>query len=320
MREIKPTMKRWRIKSEELPLHRQQQNCLSQSLPEDLGKGQSDSFLLDQDLSYIETHYTPSKNLAVLTRMDHCEPRMVVTLGLKGQSRFSGQRDEVVFKEGYTAITTFNSSLGERQYEANKPVTQLRFSISQRWLDNYFGENRFAPFFTKNSMRVVASRPISTHGIIAAHQLLTCNVVDEARAVFMKGQAMSILAAELAHLCGNPCEDTSRFNQRDRVIANTARDILFHEFKTPPSVEALARRAGTNQFKLKQLFHYFFNNTPYGLLLEIRMTHAYRLLESTHCPVSVAADHVGYNHASNFSAAFTKYFGIPPKAVARKSC
>lgn len=94
---------------------------------------------------------------------------------------------------------------------------------------------------------------------------------------------------------------------------------LFHEFKNPPSVAELSNRVGTNQFKLKKIFHHFFDNTPYGLLSEFRMNHAYQLLESKRCHVSVVADLVGFTHASNFTAAFIKHFGIPPKTVAKKS-
>ncbi|MCK9397418.1 MAG: AraC family transcriptional regulator [Methylobacter sp.] len=96
-----------------------------------------------------------------------------------------------------------------------------------------------------------------------------------------------------------------------------ARDILFNEFRHPPSVADLAKRVGTNQLKLKQLFHHFLNNTPYGLLLEIRMNHTYQLLKTGQCHVSVAADLVGYQHASNFSAAFARYFGVSPKQIAK---
>ena len=134
----------------------------------------------------------------------------------------------------------------------------------------------------------------------------------------MHGQAMSILASELSHLYRDKHQDSAGFNQKDKAIAKSARDILFHEFKNPPSVEELSKRVGTNQFKLKKLFHHFFNNTPYGLLLEIRMNNAYQLLESRQCQVSVAADLVGYNHASNFSAAFIKHFGVSPKAISKK--
>lgn len=56
------TARRWSISSDELQFH-QQTNCLHQSLPENLGVGRSAIFQLDQDLSYIETRYTPTKDL-----------------------------------------------------------------------------------------------------------------------------------------------------------------------------------------------------------------------------------------------------------------
>ncbi len=77
------TTRRWSISSDELQVHRKN-DCLHQSLPEDLGVGHSAIFQLDQDLSYIETRYTTSKDLAVLSRIDYQEPRLMVTLGLKG--------------------------------------------------------------------------------------------------------------------------------------------------------------------------------------------------------------------------------------------
>ena len=314
------TTRRWTIKADGLPSQfQQQQNCLHQYLPEEAGFGYSNIFELDEGLNYIETLYTPSKDLAVLSHIDNQEPRMVVTLGLKGHSRFSGsQGDEVVFNEGFTSITTFNSSIGERQYEANKSITQLRFSMSKKWLDRYFGQNKFTQFFNKSGIQQFSHQPISHQGIIAARQLLTGNVSSEVMRIFMHGQAMFILAAELSHLSEAKSENSGRFNQKDREIAKLAQDVLIHEFKNPPSVEELSKRVGTNQFKLKKLFHHFFNNTPYGLLLEIRMNNAYQLLESTRCHVGVAAEFVGYSHASNFSAAFIKHFGISPKAISKK--
>ena len=309
------TARRWSISSDDLQFHRQK-DCLHQSLPEGLGVGCSAIFQLDQDLCYIKTHYTPSKDLAVLSRMEYQEPRLIVTLSLKGHSRFAGNSgDELVFSEGYTSITTIQSSIGERQYEAHKATLQLRFALNKNWLDRYFGEHKAAQLFNKNGIQRLNYHPVSPQAMYAAQQLLNCDTSKETSRIFMHGQAMSLLAFELSHLFENKRPNSKEFNQKDADIAKSARDILFHEFRNPPSVEELSRRVGTNQFKLKKLFHHFFNNTPYGLLLEIRMNNAYQLLESRRCQVSVAADLIGYNHASNFSAAFTKYFGITPKSI-----
>lgn len=312
---------RFSIDSGDLPIqYHQQRNCLQQSLPNQLGDGQTTIFQLDQDLSFIDTQYTPANDLTILSKMDNHEPRIVVTLGLKGNSCFLGNVDsEVIFKAGFTTITSFNSSAGERQYDAQQSIRQLRLSIGKQWLDKYFGEIKSAQFFKKNNAKVISHKPISTQGIMSAQQLTNCNIAEELRLIYMHGQAMTLLAAELAHIFEDNNQYSGQYNQRDKAIAELARDILLDEFKNPPSVAELSKRAGTNQFKLKKLFHHFFNNTPYGLLFEHRMNHAYQLLESTHYQVAVVADLVGYNHASNFTTAFTTHFGISPKIVAKQN-
>ena len=310
---------RWRIGTDEFESSfLEAKQCLHQPLPEIAGIGHTDFYQLDQDLSYIETCYKPSKNLAVLNRVELKEPRMVVTVTLKGYSSFkSHDGDEVLFSEGYTTITAFNSSIGERLYEENQETTQLRFSLSKKWIDHYLDEKLSQQLFVHGGIQHISFRPISLPGIKAAQQLLACNLDRKLKRLFMQGQAMTLLACELAHLSEDGDPESERFNLRDMNTAQAARDILLREFRSPPSVNELAKRVGTNQFKLKQLFHHFFNNTPYGVLLEVRMEQAYRLMQSTRCQVSHAADFVGYSHVSNFSSAFVNFFGFSPKHITK---
>jgi len=307
----------WRIKTDDLPAYFQiQEQRLHQALPEELGKGYSNVYQLDADLNYIETSYTPNKNLSVLSQIDAEEPRMVVTLALMGQSEFIDNRGEqLVFNSGYTSIATFNSSIGERQYHAHQTIKQLRLSVSKNWLDRYFGEQRTAHLFNSKAVQLLSHQPISAPGMMAAQQLLNTQVIPEMQRVFMHAQALSLLAAELTGLY----QEKIKFTDRDKAIALLARDILQREFQQPPSVAKLAKQVGVNQFKLKKLFHHFFSNTPYGLLLDIRMNKAYQLLASSHYQVSAVAELVGYQHANNFSVAFSKYFGIPPKALTKQT-
>jgi AraC family transcriptional regulator, transcriptional activator of the genes for pyochelin and ferripyochelin receptors len=310
----------WSIQTDELESsYLTSKQCMHQPLPDIAGIGHTDFYQLDQDLSYIETCYKPSKNLAVSNRIDLQEPRMVVTLTLKGHSSFKSYGgDEVLFSEGFTTITTFNSSIGERLYEADRETTQLRFSFSKKWVDHYLDENLSKQLFVKSGTQQISYRPASLLGINVAQQLLNCNLDRNIKRLLMQGQALTLLASELKHLVSDNSNDPERFNLRDMNIAHAARDILLREFREPPSVNELSKRVGTNQFKLKQLFHHYFSNTPYGLLLEIRMKQAYELLESTRCQVSHAADFVGYSHVSNFSSAFIKHFGISPKLIGKK--
>ncbi|NOQ36779.1 MAG: helix-turn-helix domain-containing protein [Methylococcaceae bacterium] len=318
--EVKHSPKKcYRIASNELPLQ-SQDGHIQQYLPEELGSGQSEIIQLETDLSYIETCYTPSKEFAVLSKIESQQPRVVVTLGLQGNSRFIDKHNnELLFQEGYTSITCFNSSQGERQYQAKQSLRQLRFSMNKSWLDKYFGEDKTKAWFSKKETQLLSQRPISPQAMMAVQQLSNANVSKELLPLFMRGQAMTLLASELSPLFVKTQKDTARFSQKDKQIVNLARDILLSEFKNPPSIAQLSKRAGTNQCKLKQLFHHFFNNTPYGLLLEYRMNKAYQLLESTGSQVGIVADFVGYAHASNFSAAFIKYFGTSPKQISKQT-
>ena len=314
---LQMTTRRWSVSSDDLPSQLQnQENCFSQFLPESLGLGRSSSFQLDQGLSYIATHYEPTRNLAVLSRIERQEPLLMVTLDLKGASRFvSNNGDELFFSEGHTTITAIQSSIGERQYEANMAVTQIRFALNKDWLDKYFGEDKATRLLSKSGIQLLSYRPISPQAMVVAQQLLTGDKTKETNSLIMHGQALSLLAFELGHLCVNQLPNPMIFTQRDAEIARAARDILLDEFKNPPSVDELASRVGINSFKLKKLFHHFFDDTPYSLLLKIRMNTAYHLLEQGQCHVGVVADMVGYGHANNFSTAFINQFGISPKAL-----
>lgn len=312
--------KYWSISTADLVLQKNSVNhCVQQSIPTELGKGYSNIFQIDNDLSYIETQFLPKQDLAILSKLDTPDPRMVVTLDLIGQSRFvSDHGQEVVFTEGFTSITTFNSSIGERHYQAHAPVTQLRFVLTQSWLEQYL-ERSHDRWFKQGLVQQISHRPITQPGFLAAQHLLKHQKSGELKQLMLHAQVLSILAAELEALCAEYSEKAPASCAKDLKLAEAIRAVFLQEFKNPPSLAQLAKRLGTNQFKLRQVCHQCFNTTPYGLLAEIRMQIAYKMLATRQYQVGVVADFVGFGHASNFSAAFVKFFGVSPKSMLKKS-
>ncbi|MFA5984997.1 MAG: AraC family transcriptional regulator [Methylococcaceae bacterium] len=319
MKKTTPTnATRWRIKSDEIPFeYLAQENQFYQRLPQEAGIGYSNIFHLEEGLHYIETLYTPQRDFSVLSTIECNEPQIIITLGLNGSSRFSGLGQDLIFKPGHSAITAFTSSQGERQYEANNAIKQVRLVIRKKWLELNLGPTTFDPWFKQNRLQAISCQPISHQSLLIIKELLNRDISAAMQRVFMQGYVRLLLASELSQLNFNSAETRKHVNHKDSEIAVKARDILAEEFNHPPSIAELSKRVGTNQLKLKQLFHHYFNNTPYGLLFEIRMSQAYQLLKTTHCHVNIAADYVGYQHASNFSAAFTKHFGMSPKTVSK---
>ncbi len=288
---------------------------IQQQLPDNLGLGKSNCFQLDDNLRYIDTHYQPSQDLAITNHVQQQDTQIVLTLGIQGQSRFVEKNGlELCFEQGYATISCFNASVGERQYQANKVLRQLRLLLNRKWLERYLGEEQADLFLNKDTTQILSHQPIAPQSLLLAQQLLTPIDANPLQALLRHTHAMSILSNELQGLCCYKTGGVADHRDKQAIeVVNEARDILMRDFKTPPSVDCLAKQVGINSNKLKKLFHQYFETTPYGLLLDIRMQKAMQLLQTTHYQVAVVADLVGYQHASNFSSAFVKYFGQSPK-------
>jgi len=309
---------RWRIHGNEL-IMQHQGHCLLQTLPEQLGLGQSRIYQLNKGFNFIDTQFNPSKNLAIVSQIDQVEPILVLTLAMQGSSRFVSQNHQTLnFVQGYATITRFHSSVGERQYIAGQLLKHYRFTMTKSWLIKYFGEQKTSQLFQASNLEVLSHHPITPQSIFCIQHLLSTHTDSDLQLLYKYGLGISIVTAELTHWFDGMFENKCRFSQHDQAMANQARDVLYAEFKHPPTLEALAKRVGTNQCKLKQLFRHFFDSTPYNLLLQFRMQEARQFLASGQYQVAEVADLVGYQQASNFSAAFTKYFGVCPKRVAKQ--
>lgn len=308
----------WKIQQDAMPWQAMPGAPLAQQqvLPAELGQCESRLFNIDTGLSMIETQYLANRRLAVVSQMSMQAPRMVLTLALTGQSCFQSQNgDSICFKSGFSTITVFNASVGNRLYAEHQHVIQLRFSITLDWLEQQFGPGVFAAFFNQQGLRFVAEQPLSAFSLAACQYLLQHSAAHDAQPLFRKGLVLSIIADEVGRLLQSEPQTNICLQPLEKRLLNEARDILHTEYQNPPSISTLSKRIGTNPFKLKQLFRQHFDTTPYGMLLDIRMKQAAQLLKNPQIPISHIAKAVGYQHPGNFSAAFNRYFGYPPKAL-----
>lgn len=304
------------IESRDIPNQWQpRQQCREQRLPAAFGDACSRIYRIDADIELIDTHYTPHAALKIASRMTDDAPRMVITFSLVGSSRFSADTGEaLVFRQGQTTITTFRGSQGLREYQGNQTVRQIRLSLGRQGLTTLVGDAHADALLNPRNLKRLTQYATSPASQLNVRALLNPPVSPALQPVWRRGHALSMLAVELDALVA-PDPSDCRFNAHDLKRAEQAHAILAAEFAKPPSVAELARRVGTNQCKLKQLFRHVFNDTPYGVLLSIRMHHAHRLLMTDRCSIATAAERCGYNHASNFSTAFSRYFGFPPKRI-----
>jgi PAS domain S-box-containing protein len=111
---------------------------------------------------------------------------------------------------------------------------------------------------------------------------------------------------------------TSGFRKADARLLQRVYDYILANLTEPlPSIKELARKFGTNDFKLKDGFRYFFHTSIYQFYTEERLKRAYLMIEQTDIPLKNISFMNGFNSYPNFSKSFKKRFGLSPKELGR---
>ncbi len=289
-------------------------------LPDDLGHCYTECMQLEQDILLGRLHYHPTRPLIEESLGPHEGRVMVVTVGLRGRSGYRGtDASSLLFEAGHTTISTFRALRGERHYEAGSPVSQLRLVIGEPALNRYVGPARAARILGSGGLHRLAFRGSTgatlAHAAALNRYMQPCVMAQPQchHRLDLQIHALSLLAEQF-NLLAPPPSDSAPLTTEDLERIERARDILAQQLDQPLTTEYLATTVGINEHKLKEGFRYLYDNTPAGVLLELRMRKAYTLLEAG-LQVAQAAWQVGYKYPNNFSVAFTRYYGRSPKSV-----
>ncbi|MDF2192627.1 AraC family transcriptional regulator [Paraflavitalea sp. CAU 1676] len=90
------------------------------------------------------------------------------------------------------------------------------------------------------------------------------------------------------------------------------RETILKNLRYHYTIPTLAQTAGINEFKLKTGFKALYGQPVFDFLTEHRMKMAMELMESNNYSIGEIAHRCGYNHPTNFCAAFRRRYHIRP--------
>ncbi|MEM9218021.1 MAG: AraC family transcriptional regulator [Cyanobacteria bacterium P01_F01_bin.150] len=149
---------------------------------------------------------------------------------------------------------------------------------------------------------------------IALQQILQCPYQGATRRLYLESKSLELLTLALENLKPPQPETPKRCSLKpdDVKVIYQARDILINHIDKPPTLLALARQVGINDYKLKQGFRQVFGTTVFGYLHNHRMERAAELLQKNQMTVTGIAAAIGFANRSAFAAAFRRKFGLNP--------
>jgi AraC-like DNA-binding protein len=136
------------------------------------------------------------------------------------------------------------------------------------------------------------------------------------RSIYIEGTVLQLLATQVAHAKSGSLTDG--LSQRERAAVRAAHEHLIANMRHPPGSGVLAAEVGISEAKLTAGFRALYGGSVYEVLRDERLEHARIALETTSLPVKEIAFRIGYNHFTNFIAAFTARYGISPGRYARR--
>ena len=201
--------------------------------------------------------------------------------------------------------------------EIQPKTTLISLLISIEKFHSLFSkESGYIPFLSdENSHRkYYDDAEIKPTVSIVLHQIINANINSSIRDLYVKGKVYELLSLHFQkdeNVEGEFCPFL--VDEENVLKIRKAKEIIIARMAEPPSLQELANEIGLNIKKLKEGFKQIYGDTVYSFLLDYKMEHSRRLLESNQYNVNEVGIQVGYSTASHFIAAFKKKFGTTPK-------
>jgi AraC-like DNA-binding protein len=248
--------------------------------------------------------------------------------GLYGQLVLAGECEQEFKNDGLLSLrknqfVLYKAATSELSAVFNEGVTYHSF-------DAFFSSkmlNEVSPLFPalgrlqnkqKGNIKMLTEFPVwaDVETLELAQSILHCHYQKDLRKYFFDSRIRDLLFKYLVQL--NEFDPLQKQPSDKEIQAvYLAEAIINKDISKHTRIPELSRKVLLNEFRFKAVFKKIFRVGPYEYLLRQRMNKAKELL-SQGLSVKEVAAHTGYR-PSDFTTAFTNYFGFTPSSVKSRS-
>jgi AraC-like DNA-binding protein len=204
-------------------------------------------------------------------------------------------------RERYITISVRSEFLAKQFLQADVPIPeQLRAFVSK-----------------DHAVLNYVQRSLSAQTFDAATRLIDNPFSGSLGLVYTEALALELLCCAVgsfSSLSGAPSET---YTDRELKCLHAARAMLMKQFAPAPTITKLARAVGMAKSTLTKGFKAVHGETIADFSLRCRMRHALALMRDQNWSVAKVSEAVGYSHATSFTTAFRRHFGMRPIDVRR---
>ncbi len=174
----------------------------------------------------------------------------------------------------------------------------------------------YIPFLSKENEQKKYYKEEKTNPsiTIVLSQIMNHNTDSPIKKLLLAGKIYELLSLYFSKNEGAAIEQCPFLADEENIIKiRKAKDIIIANLAEPPSLQELADSVEISLKKLKLGFKQIYGDSVFSFLLDYKLEHARKLLDSGSYNVNEVGLKIGYSTSSHFIAAFKKKFGITPK-------
>jgi AraC-like DNA-binding protein len=150
-------------------------------------------------------------------------------------------------------------------------------------------------------------------------EIMGSRLTGQLQKLYLEGAILQTLAHKIDQLEKLPPESDLLPPKSEEDRLRDAHEDLLNNLIKPPTIKQLATKCGMTERRFSTSFRALYGTSINDALLTKRMALAMEKLEEGKLPMIKIARSVGYRHVSNFISAFTRHYGMPPRAYMRQT-
>lgn len=134
--------------------------------------------------------------------------------------------------------------------------------------------------------------------------------------LFLESKILELLMLQVEQMEKLTKDDNDVFTKHEDIdLLMEAKEIIDRNLDNPPTIRALAKQIGMNEFNLKKGFKEKFGITIFNYASKMKMEQARQMILEGEKSITEISTITGYRNPQHFTAAFKKLFGMLPSKL-----
>ena len=139
--------------------------------------------------------------------------------------------------------------------------------------------------------------------------------VDYIAKPFAAQEVLARVGVHLQRRSPGPAANAAEAISSDSVLVTAAQRLLREQLDSPPELDELARKLGSNRRRLNEAFQALCGQPVFGWFREERLRQAHELVCRSGIALSGIAEALSYASQATFTRAFGERYGLPPREM-----